>query len=511
MHPKLQYQRRIQSGPVTCDAFIIRVKLRAMYQNANDPSFNAARIDCDIAIVGGGPAGITLAQAFKGTTFQVCLLESGGFEPNRRAQQLSAGHLNSPSPMVDANYIAQHSQRLWGGTGSVWGGFCRELDALDFEQRELPFPHTWPISKNDLQPYYPWSALERRHDSTPISDSGLELKHYEKVIYPFHVVHRDEFVQDANIRVILNATVRDAIQHNTGSLAHLNVVNTGSEQVSASKSFQVNAKVYVFACGGIGNVKLLLNANGVSKQGLGNQHDQVGRHFMEHPHFQFHTPPALLWLADKDAPWLYRDDRYKPTFYLREELQREKKLLNFCAMISAPFDKDSQFSGSKMYQPNFAGLSSKSGAFYSMAFRAEQRPNPDSRVTLTQEKDALGLYRTHLHWQLTDADKNSLQQSIHLLVEELGKASLGRVRLMLDENNFWQTMVGGGHLMGTTPMSEKPEQGVVDRNCKLHQMDNVYLAGSSVFATSGVSNPTLTLMALSRRLGSHLKEKPGGV
>lgn len=484
-----------------------KVTLRAMYQNANDPSFHATRIDCDIAIVGAGPAGITLAQQFKNTSFQVCLLESGGFEANEKAQQLSSGSLNSPSTTVEADYVAQHSQRLFGGTGSVWGGYCREMDAPDFEQRELPFAHGWPITKEDLQPYYPWHARQRQHDIAPIRDSGVDIKHYEKVIYPFHTLHRDDFAKDQNIQVLLNATVLDVILHSTTSVAHLNIVNTGSSTVNANKSFQVAAKVYVFACGGIGNVKILLNANGVAKNGIGNEKDQVGRHFMEHPHFQFYTPPALLWLADREATWLYRDDRYKPAFYLREEILRKEKLLNFCAMISAPFDKDSQFSGSKIYQPNFSGLSDKPGAFYSMAFRAEQRPSPDSRVTLSSEKDALGLRRTHLDWQLTDEDKTSLQRSIHLLVEELGKASLGRVRLMLDENNFWNTMVGGGHLMGTTRMSDNADDGVVDRHNKIHSMDNLYLAGSSVFATSGVSNPTLTIMALSRRLATHLQDK----
>lgn len=478
-----------------------------MYLDANHPGFKHSTVNCDIAIVGAGPAGITLAQQFKSSAFQVCLLESGGWESNEKAQQLSSGSLNSPSTAVEADYVAQHSQRLFGGTGSVWGGYCRELDAADFEQRDLSFSHRWPITKDDLQPYYSWDALQRRHDLCHINDSGLDIKHYEKVIYPFHTIHRNEFANDQNIQVILNATVLDVILHSAQSVAHLNVVNTGSSGISASKSFQISAKVYILACGGIGNVKVLMNANGVAKKGIGNEQDQVGRHFMEHPHFQFYTPPALLWLADKDAKWLYRDDRYKPAFYLRENILRKEKLLNFCAMISAPFDKDSQFSGSKMYRPNFSGLSDKAGAFYSMAFRAEQRPNPNSRVSLSAEKDALGLHRTHLDWQLTDEDKSSLLRSIHLLIEELGKASLGRVRLMLDENDFWKTMVGGGHLMGTTPMSDDANDGVVDRNNKVHSIDNLYLAGSSVFATSGVSNPTLTIMALSRRLAAHLQDK----
>jgi len=131
-------------------------------------------------------------------------------------------------------------------------------------------------------------------------------------------------------------------------------------------------------------------------------------------------------------------------------------------------------------------------------------------VTLTDERDALGLRRVNLDWQLHEFDKQSLFRSINLLAEELGKSTRGRLRLMLDENVPWQTMMGGGHLMGTTRMSGNPEDGVVDRDGKVHDKDNLFIAGSSVFASSGVANPTLTIMALARRLAAHLKEQLTG-
>jgi choline dehydrogenase-like flavoprotein len=472
-----------------------------MHLDANDKSFNRSTINCDIAIVGAGPAGIILAEQFKNTPYQVCVLESGGFAADSSTQQLAEGSLDAPTPMLDKNYISQHSVRHFGGTGSVWGGYCRQLDAVDFEQRDLPFAHQWPISKADLIDYYPWHALEKKYDTQVIEGTALQVKYYERVVYPFDVLLKNLFVDDKNIQIITHATVTDLIQQRGNSLAHINVVSNNQ------KSFQVNAKVYVLACGGIGNVKILLNASGVKKNGVGNQHDQVGRHFMEHPHFQFFGPPALLWLADKKAGWLYHDERYKPTLSFSDDKMRGEKLLNFSAQPSNAFEDGYKGSGANMYRPNFKNLSAKNsqGAFYAMAFRTEQSPNAESRVTLTNDKDALGLRRVHLNWQLTAVDKTSLFRSIHLLAEELGKASMGRVRLLVDENAPWQTMVGGGHLMGTTRMSEKPEDGVVDKNCKVHGVDNLFIAGSSVFATSGVANPTLTLMAISRRLAAHLK------
>ena len=478
-----------------------------MHLDANDKTFKQSTIDCDIAIVGAGPAGIILAEQFKNTRYRVCLLESGGFEADVNTQQLADGTMESPSPAVEKNYISLHSVRHFGGTGSIWGGYTRQLDDIDFEQRDLPFAHQWPIAKKDLLPFYDWDALEKKYDTHAIDNTDLQLKYYERVIYPFDTVFKNHFIADSNIQLLTHATVTDLIQHGGNSIAHLNAVNGNGQ------SFQVKAKVYVLACGGIGNVKILLNANGVEKNGMGNAFDHVGRHFMEHPHFQFFGPPALLWLADKKAPWLHHDERYKPTFSFCDEKVRAEKLLNFSAQLSNAFEDGYNGSGVNVYRPHFENLSAhkSDGAFYAMAFRAEQSPNPDSRVTLinkgmTNEKDALGLRRVHLNWQLRDIDKDSLLRSIHLLAEALGKTSMGRVRLMIDENAPWQTMVGGGHLMGTTRMSEKAEEGVVDKDCKVHHKDNLFIAGSSVFATSGVANPTLTIMALSRRLAAHLKD-----
>lgn len=482
----------------------------SMYLDANDQGFQRSLVHCDIAIVGAGPAGITLASAFKNTKMQVCILESGGFDAASFPQELSTGKVHSPSPALDKDYISQHSQRLFGGTGSVWGGYCRPLDAIDFEQRDLPCTHRWPFPLAELDPYYPWGALENKQDQQQVPASRLLIKHYERVIYPFNSVHRNEFLSDQNISVILHATVRDIILHDPQSVAHLNVVNTGSATETSHKSFQVKAKVYILACGGIGNVKLLLNSDGVAKKGIGNQRDQVGRHFMEHPHFQFFTPPALLWLGDKKAGWLYRSERYKPAFYLQQDLVRDEKLLNFCAMVSAPFEPQSQLAGSKLYRPRFASLSDREGAYYSLAFRCEQSPHADSRVILSPEKDALGMRRVQLDWKLQEIDRWSLFRSIDLLIEELGRASLGRVKLILDRQQPWTTMVGGGHLMGTTAMGHASEDSVTDPHGRIHSMDNLYVAGSSLFPTSGVSNPTLTLMALARRLAAHLQDKLRG-
>jgi len=144
--------------------------------------------------------------------------------------------------------------------------------------------------------------------------------------------------------------------------------------------------------------------------------------------------------------------------------------------------------------------------------RMEQSPNPNSRIQLDYERDELGVPRANLDWQLTSLDKRSIRKLQEIVGEEVGRAELGRVRLMdwLQEENSseWPDTLGGGwHHMGTTRMSDNPKEGVVDSNCKVFGIQNLYIAGSSCFPTSGAANPTLTLLALTLRLSEHLKER----
>jgi choline dehydrogenase-like flavoprotein len=141
--------------------------------------------------------------------------------------------------------------------------------------------------------------------------------------------------------------------------------------------------------------------------------------------------------------------------------------------------------------------------------RVEQTPNPDSRVTLMTERDPLGQNRVQLDWRLSPLDKYSIIRSLEILGAELGRAGLGRLQITLAENDpGWpDDLRGGWHHIGTTRMSEDPRQGVVDKNCQVHGVSNLFVAGSSVFSTSGSGTPTLTLVSLALRLADYLKER----
>jgi len=142
-----------------------------------------------------------------------------------------------------------------------------------------------------------------------------------------------------------------------------------------------------------------------------------------------------------------------------------------------------------------------------MLLRCEQAPNRDSRVTLGAERDALGLRRVRLDWRFTDLDHRSMASAVALLSSEIGRLGLGVVKVDPPAGEFLEPAVGGPHQLGTLRMSNDPRRGVVDANCRVHGVENLYVAGGGVFPSGGYANPTLTIVALALRLADHLQRE----
>jgi choline dehydrogenase-like flavoprotein len=137
---------------------------------------------------------------------------------------------------------------------------------------------------------------------------------------------------------------------------------------------------------------------------------------------------------------------------------------------------------------------------------SEQCPNPDSRVMLSYERDQLGVNRVRLDWRLTELDRRSASRTSAILCEELERIGLvSVVRKTPDSESRAPTPFWNWHHLGTTRMHNDPKRGVVDRTCRVHGLGNLFIAGSSVFATGGHQHPTLTIVALAIRLADHLR------
>jgi choline dehydrogenase-like flavoprotein len=144
---------------------------------------------------------------------------------------------------------------------------------------------------------------------------------------------------------------------------------------------------------------------------------------------------------------------------------------------------------------------------YSLYFRSEQAPDPANRVRLSNQRDSLGMPQTRLDWRQMPIDVAGIDGWRAVLDADLRSRRLGRV--IHPELGWQRRVIGGPHHMGTTRMSADPRHGVVDADCRVHTVANLYVAGSSVFATSGYANPTFALVTLALRLADTLRTRLG--
>jgi choline dehydrogenase-like flavoprotein len=214
---------------------------------------------------------------------------------------------------------------------------------------------------------------------------------------------------------------------------------------------------------------------------------------------------------------------------IRAELQAKSRILNgTCSfapwelakgmtppikMWSSEDPRKNEDSMKRMWHSHESPTGAKTEGYkvFELKTRIEQAPNPDSRITLSADRDALGMPRAQLHWVLTPFEKYSMRTLYELIGQQVGLHAIGRIQLMDylrdPSDHSWPDTTGGGwHHMGTTRMCDDPQTGVVDANNKLHGVSNLYIAGASVFVTAAAPNPTLTITALSLRLSAHLKK-----
>ena len=513
-------------------------------------------IDTEVCIVGGGAAGITLARELINANFRVIQLESGNAKPEQATQDLYGGtDLGQPYEIFASSRL-----RYFGGTTNHWGGvWCDMPSPVEFEMRHgvsysgRPFPLSyleqwyrrahpvlklgpygyalsdWGIAPNDIpEPFRGPNFVCRVLQQGPATRFGPE--------------YGPELRRAPNLTVYLKA---NALRFDTGANgAAAQQLRVG---VLPDKRFTVRARIYILAAGGIENARLLLLSESEAGLGLGNAHDLVGRFFMLHLEYSggkiiLKDPYAdLAFQTGENGARFSRHGRVRrfvSYISLSDETKRQQSLPNMrvrfqyprIAEVDALMRLIQRTSRSEEFlrdlraviakSPNIAtyiarriihGRNKPSApvTFIPLNCTSEQMPNPDSRIGLGWDLDVFGLRRVTVDWRLTAEDKRGIIDSHRLLKAELDRSGFGQLLSnVLDNDIGWPSdMRGDQHHMGTTRMHRDPKLGVVDENCRLHGAANVYVAGSSVFATGGTFNPTLTIVALALRLADHVKER----
>ncbi|GGY41866.1 GMC oxidoreductase [Parvularcula lutaonensis] len=477
----------------------------------------------DLCVAGTGPAGMTVALKVAAAGGRVLLLEGGGLGPTPESRAVYEGRNVGTVPY---GHIETCRLRQFGGTSGHWAGRCAIFDRVDFEQRDIFDLPGWPISYDEtyrhldeaksildipdaeltLEPATPWAEGPFRIGAYAMSPPTR-----------FGVKYKAELEASGNIDCLYNANVTDLRLDENGERISAVVITgyDGREEI-------VEAAEFVIAFGAMENARFLLNANTQRTEGLGNQNDMVGRTFMEHFNVDFGkvlTTDERFW-----SEFVEEDGRTPPLMPTVAKMQDADIGNGIITMISAaqqryygrlaPYREARRaiICGVKplraRVQENDSSLTCKDEYF--IGTLTEQVPNRESRILVDpDDRDQFGKPKLLLQYEVTDQDWKTIESHAF----ELGKLLAGKdiARLRVREGLLDRTIGVGAHChhMGTTRMSDDAKDGVVDKDCRVHGIPNLYMAGASVFPTGGGVNPTLTLVSLAVRLGEHLNAKAG--
>jgi choline dehydrogenase-like flavoprotein len=566
-----------------------------------------APIDTDLVIIGGGPAALTIARNFFGTSTRVLILESGRRDEDAQFTDLNAvesigepkgeaqARMRTKFHGANSTSWSNESQtfgarcRVLGGSSRAWAGKSAAFDHVDFAVRNWVPYSGWPFGLETLEPYLDraaevlnlgpncyddrlWEVLGIAAPQ-PSFDPNL-LKSFFWQFSRSRIDKMDvmrfgpEFLTyDApNVQVILNATVTCIDTNEAGTAFERLEVST----IGGVRSW-VRAKAVVLAAGGIENPRLLLVSSRVHPNGLGNQNGIVGRFLMDHPcatigRFKAEDCPAVahrfgfygvkrggrshmymhglvpsinlreqeqllncaVYMMDEHAP----DD---PWDAFKRLLRRKSDTLvsDLLAVASSPgliskgvvmrfFNNNAvpqwvktvivdamikQFPNFVAREYQSRGLPHKLTGIRIDGI-TEQRPDPESRITLSDRLDALGVPMARANWRIDDEVRRSLIRLGHLLATEFPRVGLPKPILeewIASNRPEDGVIIDMAHTAGTTRMSDDPKLGVVDSNCQVHGVAGLYVAGASVFPTTGHANPTLMILSLAIRLADHIK------
>jgi choline dehydrogenase-like flavoprotein len=509
-----------------------------------------ANVVADVCVVGAGPAGLTIARELGGRGVSVCLVEAGDREVHRRIQRQSRGE----SDGYPIHRLQSSRVRALGGTlrhdgVRDRGWLVRPLDDIDFEERPWLHGSGWPFDRRHLDAYYARAATycgvptfdeDLRAVDLGLTDEarGLVGEHLEPTVFHRppspHLVGADPGGSPL-VQLLLRTRVVDLVTDARGRRVEgVSAVRDGGQRVL------IRADRVVLATGGIENARLLLLGDGGN--GLGNQHDLVGRYFAERMlftagHLALDPRGALAAEEYADESAATAEGRVV-ALRVVDGLQREQRLHNAVLYLASRLDLMATPSGQSLSTlrkalgrrplvPNLGSHVANSVASVRYAptlvrravgrgrrvlvvgHLGEQAPNPESRVRLGSRRDDLGMPVARVTWQLTTEDHQAAERSVRVLGEAVRASGTGELvwTARLDRTTL---VTGAHHHLGTTRMHDDPRQGVVDRDGRVHGVDNLYVAGSSVFPTYGASNPTLTIMAMAIRLADHLAETSGG-
>jgi choline dehydrogenase-like flavoprotein len=529
-----------------------------------------ADLDAQVCIVGAGPVGISIALELARHDLDVLLVVGGGPRETPEDRCLNAGRIDPPGSHEP---LEEGRCRGWGGTTRVWGGRLVVFDPIDFESRAYVPLSGWPVQYAQIARYFrratelcDVAAHDYRVAADPIVPGRLgesiETTSCERWSSPtdFGSSHGSSLFGMRNVRILMNYHAAELrLRDELDTVSHIRIVSR------RGRPLNVRARLAVLAAGGLENARLLLTSRNQLPNGIGNETGMVGRCYMSH--VSGTCGRLILEAACRKKLYpLYREQDgtyYRRRFRLSDERQLELGVLNIIGFplrppIRDPHHHDAVLSllfleecmRQRRLPPlgtagrHVANIVFNNPAAWASAvrqawlrtrrprlpfvvpytrraqeafcFQSEHAPNRESRLLLSDELDELGMPRMTPQVRFSEIDFRTVRHFYREVDRSLRTHGLGALEYDSAELDrhleaLQERFNSAGHHIGTTRMSSRPELGVVDADCRVHSLKNLYVCGSSVFPTSGHANPTLTALALSLRLADHLSQELGSI
>lgn len=487
----------------------------------------------DVCVVGTGPAGMTTALTLARGGFSVALMEGGGADLTEESQALYEGEVEG----LDNFELDVSRLRMLGGSSNHWNGRCRPFEAMDFFERPYSAMSGWPIGKEELDPYA--AATDAILDleaplppERPLAAGGgifREVFWQRSAPTLFGVKYGDELAAMPGLALCLDANLVDL--RLDPALGRVTEAVFRSYAVG-DPGFTVRARSYCLCLGGIENARALLNFDGQVPGGIGNGNGLVGRYFQDHV-----AVDVADILFDHPLPEGTRELSYAPTLDYQNGIEglamvfnlefRPAREISLTHQLIRTAECLTPLTERLIERMRHETLKCKAGGLTELWVQRDPEHHPsgivwaqteqplisDCRVMLNAEIDPLGQRRATLDWRLDDHYYATLREATIALGGVLAEEGIARLKIrnwLLEEHPVLPTRaenigdIGSRHHMGTTRMATDPERGVVDSDCKVHGIANLYMGGSSVFPTGGFANPTYTIVQMSLRLADHL-------
>ncbi|SCX40083.1 Choline dehydrogenase [Klenkia marina] len=504
-----------------------------------------------IAVVGSGAAGLAVALRLEELGRPVVLVESGG-DPRDGEAVAAAAPLNG-GEVVGQQYrgLTDGRQRSLGGATQLWHGQCTRLRDGDLSPRPW-LPHSgWPLDLADLDPWY--EAAERWFELSGRGyDRGRWTEHRRLSPLPWTADRLlDDFAEytpmphlgdrfrqhlrtSTTVQTLVSATA-------VGVRVEGDRVRGVELRDPSGRELFLTVGTVVLAAGAVESARLLMlsDPEGV---GLGAGRELTGRYLQDHPVAALLevVPTRRAWLQDRTSHLFARDSRIWPKVRLAPAAQEREELVAANAVLVHEVDEPELDAVRRL-----AGalrrrrLPDDLGTDLRLAVRAvlptvrtgwrrwvrglasgrpasrvrldvwlEQVPDPESRVTLDADRrDAFGFPSPRVDWRVSETEVRTSRTMARWVAEDLrthGLAEVTELPAMTDDEAWRASVADAFHPAGTTRMSTDPTTGVVDPDLRVHGVDGLYVASSSVFPIAGYANPTLTIVALALRLAEHL-------